>query len=187
MVRRKVSLEMIDEVALYLAREKGLDALSLISVARALGIKSPSLFNHVSGLGEIKQRISRQALADLQQNLQEGVHEKSGEAAVMALALAYRDWVTKNPGLYPALRGVDPSSNEELANLYYGIMKFMVSVFDVKDMGQEEQLHHGRALRALLHGWAELERSGSFDLAQDIDWSYARAVADYSKGAFRGS
>ena len=97
----------------------------------------------------------------------------------------FLEWVKKNAGLYSALRRIEPSANETLSNAYYSIMKFMVSVFDVPQMSEGERVHHGQALRAMLHGWAELERQGSFELAQDVDWSYARAVADFSRSVFK--
>jgi AcrR family transcriptional regulator len=184
LARRKVNPQKIEDTALALAKEAGFDQLSLIAVARHLGIKSPSLFNHVSGLADLKGRVALRVMQDLRQSIESTLGDKTGEVAVMALANAYRTWVKNNPGLYPAVRGVGPHSSGDLAGAYYGIIEMMVSVFATTGMTPDDQIHQARALRATLHGWVELEREGSFAVAKDLDWSFSRMMAAFARSSF---
>lgn len=55
--RRLVTREAIMRAALALVDEHGADALSVNRVAAALGVKGPSLYNHISGRDEVVDGI----------------------------------------------------------------------------------------------------------------------------------
>lgn len=55
--RRLVTREAIMRTALALVDEHGADALSVNRVAAALGVKGPSLYNHISGRDEVVDGI----------------------------------------------------------------------------------------------------------------------------------
>ena len=57
MAKNIISDELIIETAARLSNEVGLDNLSLKIIAEELNIKSPSLYNHISSLDEIKERL----------------------------------------------------------------------------------------------------------------------------------
>lgn len=57
MSKNHVSDELIIETSACIANKVGLDNLSLKIIAEELNIKSPSLYNHIRSLEEIKQRL----------------------------------------------------------------------------------------------------------------------------------
>ena len=57
MARNSISDELIIETSARLSNKVGLDNLSLKMIAEELDIKSPSLYNHISSLDEIKERL----------------------------------------------------------------------------------------------------------------------------------
>ena len=57
MSNNSISDELIIETSAILSNKIGLENLSLKMIAEELGIKSPSLYNHVSSLDEIKERL----------------------------------------------------------------------------------------------------------------------------------
>ena len=184
MARAKINLEKITQCGLDQAQAEGYENLSLIYAAKKLGIKSPSLFNHIQGLDDLKHLVALRILEDLRDSLQEAVKDKVAEGAVMSLSLGFRDWAKRNAGLYPAIRGISPESHPEEADLFYQIMRIFAWVFEGGHLSDEERVHQSRALRAMLHGWVELEREGSFVLAKDLDWSFAKMISAFAKSAF---
>ena len=57
MSKNNISDELIIETSAKLCNKVGLDNLSLKMIAEELNIKSPSLYNHISSLDEIKMRL----------------------------------------------------------------------------------------------------------------------------------
>lgn len=57
MSKNILSDELIIETSAVIANKIGLDNLSLKIISKELNIKSPSLYNHISSLEEIKQRL----------------------------------------------------------------------------------------------------------------------------------
>ena len=57
MQRGSVDIHLVVAEAAALANEAGLSALSLKALAQRLHIKSPSLYNHISNLDELKQEL----------------------------------------------------------------------------------------------------------------------------------
>ena len=57
MARNSISDELIIETSARLSNKVGLDNLSLKMIAEELDIKSPSLYNHISSLDDIKEKL----------------------------------------------------------------------------------------------------------------------------------
>ena len=57
MPRTGLSKDDITEVAVKLANEKGLSYLSITTLAEALGIKKPSLYNHMNSIDDVLRDI----------------------------------------------------------------------------------------------------------------------------------
>ena len=69
MVASQTDRTEIVDAAITILAERGLDAVSFRNVARAVGVKAPSLYWHVKGkrelLGHMSERLVRDMLADL--------------------------------------------------------------------------------------------------------------------------
>ena len=75
---------------------------TLGAVAAALGVRAPSLYNHVDGLDEIRRRLRVRAIDALGDALQRATVGRSGDEAVRTIARAYRAFALDHPGLYAA-------------------------------------------------------------------------------------
>lgn len=52
-----ISEELIIKTAALLADQRGLENVSLKMIAETLNMKSPSLYNHISSLEDIKEKL----------------------------------------------------------------------------------------------------------------------------------
>lgn len=82
MTRRDINMTAITESAINIGNQDGLDSLTMPKIARSLGIKSQSLYNHVNNLGEIRIAMSISLFKSLKQELLEGMLGLSGRDAI---------------------------------------------------------------------------------------------------------
>src|SRR6266568_2078169 len=88
------------EAAARLVDEEGIEQLSLGRLAERLGVRTPSLYNHVAGLPGLKHDLALYCLRDLHDRIIRATIGKSRAEAIFAFADAYRDYAREAPGRY---------------------------------------------------------------------------------------
>jgi AcrR family transcriptional regulator len=169
--------------AATIADAEGLDAVTLSRVAAALGVKSPSLYNHVEGRDGLVRGIALLGLAELAATLREAAVGRSGDDALLAAAQAYRTYVKEHPGRYAA-GGIAAPAPDDVAHQQAGatVIDIIMSVLRGWDLTDDDAIHAVRGIRATVHGFATLETSGGFGLRQDVDESFTRLIAALAAG-----
>ena len=143
----------------------GPDALSMSLLAHDLGLRTPSLYNHVSSLEALRGDIQNRAMAEIGSRLRHAAMGKVGEPGLRGLALSLRKFAREHPGRYDlAMRAAydkeafDAASRDAIAAL-----AAIISSFGIEDLAIEAQL----TAFAAVHGFITLENSGlisdSFD------------------------
>lgn len=178
-----IRLEDVVRAATTIADRDGLEAATLSAVARELGIRTPSLYNHVDGVDGLRRQLAMHGSMILLDELEDAIGDRTGAEALRMVARVDRDFVTEHAGLYesflPAPRQeVDPELYEALARPVFAIARVLL------DMGipQSEAIHLIRAMRATLHGFLDLEAKDGFGMPVDIDASFDTAVELMIKG-----
>jgi AcrR family transcriptional regulator len=177
---------VIVDAAAELADEQGLDAVTLAAVAARLGVRAPSLYNHVDGLTGLRRGLATLGSEEMAQRLTRAAVGKSGERAALAIADAYRRYAEERPGLYGAtLRapGDDEPRRVAAAALTLEVIGASLEPYG---LAADDLVHAIRGLRSVIHGFVSLERSGAFGMPQDIDRSFERAVRTYLRGLEAG-
>lgn len=182
---RKVGLELDDivEAAMEIADRDGIEAATLSAVARELGIKTPSLYNHVDGVEGLRRQLAIRGSRILLDEFKGAAESLEGSDALRAIARADRRFAKEHPGLYESYL---PAPREEDDPELYQIMAepvFFIA-YILLDMGipQEHAIHLIRALRATLHGFLDLEAKDGFGMPVDIDTSFEESVDLMIKG-----
>jgi AcrR family transcriptional regulator len=165
--RAGLTTEKVVELGLSIVDRAGLDGLSLAQVAEAAGVATPSLYKHVGGLPDLRDRVARQVFAGLTARVREAVIGVSGDAAVRALMGAYRAYLHRAPLL------VAPSKGDEAADQLLGVVLAVLRGFRLEG---SEAIHGARALRSTAHGFGMLEAAGGFGYREDLDESFDRLV-----------
>ena len=101
--KRDLDSQTILNAAVELAEERGLENISLLQIAEKLGVKPPSLYNHLSGLQEISSGIAKLAISRLGDSIRNAAVGRSKGDALSAIASAYRKFAKENPELYKAI------------------------------------------------------------------------------------
>ncbi|GAB4512176.1 MAG: TetR/AcrR family transcriptional regulator [Anaerolineae bacterium] len=174
--RKNVDLARVLEVSVALANEHGFESVTLASVAEQLGIRIPSLYNHVSGLPGLRSEMALWGLRQLIEQIRRAAVGKAGDDAIMSLAMAYRAFAHTHPGLYGATLRAPYADEPERAAAAQEIIDILLAVLSPYGFSEEATLHTIRALRSLLHGFVDLETAGGFGLALDRDESFRQLV-----------
>jgi AcrR family transcriptional regulator len=158
---------------------EGPDALSLGRLAKELGIRTPSLYNHVDGLPGLTRELSILNARSLADRISEAAIGQSGPEAVRAIMQAMRIYIKEYPGLYLSsvrASGTQSEANPELEQEEARSVKVGIAVMDSFGLEGEETIHALRGLRSLVHGFATLEISGGFGIPLDLDESFSRLI-----------
>jgi len=183
--RAGLSKEAVVEAAASLADEKGLEAISLTALASELGIRTPSLYNHVAGLEGLRRELALLGVRELGQRLSRAAAGKATDEGIFGLAEAYRGFVKERPGLYAAtVRSYRLShpDDPELAQAEGQAFEPVLAVLASYGLSGDEAIHAARGLRSVAHGFATLEASGGFGIALDSEESFVRLLQAFAAG-----
>jgi AcrR family transcriptional regulator len=181
--RQGLDRARVVETAARLADAEGLAALTLARVAADLGVRTPSLYNHVGGLEDLRGGVAVLGLRELTDALRRAAVGRSGADGLHALAAAYRAYAGDHPGRYAAGAVAAPAAgDDEHAAVAAEAVAVISAVLSAWDLGAEDAVHAVRAVRSALHGFVALEAGGGFGLDVDVDESYRRLVAGLAAG-----
>jgi AcrR family transcriptional regulator len=169
--------EAVVQAAARLADAEGLEAVTPGRVAAVLGVKPPSLYNHVAGQEALRREIALLGLRDLAGRMQRAAVGKAREDALEAIAHAYRGFARERPGVHAASRRAPDPADAELAEAGAAVVDVLVAVLAGFGLRGDDALHAIRAFRAAVGGFAELEAAGGFGLPLDLDESFRRLLA----------
>lgn len=176
MARAGLSTESVVAAAAELADERSLDAVSLGALATRLGVRAPSLYNHVSGLSGLHEAIGTLALREIGDALRTATVGKSGADAFRALAHAYRRYARDYPGRYQAtVRAPTQSDGDQGAEAVRAI-DTVFAVLSGFGLTGDDAIDATRTVRATLHGWVGLESGGGFGMDRSVDVSFDAGV-----------
>ena len=181
-VRTPLDREAVVRAAADLADEQGLEAVTLGAVATRLGIRPPSLYNHVAGLSGLRDSLALLATRQLGTCLARVAVGKAADDAVLALGRAYRAYAHEHPGLVAAMMRAPRPDDTVWLDASRSVVDTVLAVLDAYDLGEEEALHAVRGLRSLVHGFAVLERAGGFGLPLDLDVSFEYLLRLFTHG-----
>jgi AcrR family transcriptional regulator len=177
-----LTTEQVVRAAGELVDEKGWEQLSLTRLAERLHIRTPSLYNHVASLEQLRRDLRLIGARELTARLAKAAQGKSGAEAIYAVGAAYRAFAHEHPGLYAAaLRAADPDDIEFQAVALEAV-ELMAALLEPFGLTDHAALHAVRGLRSLAHGFVSLEAAGGFGLPLDLDETYSLLLRMYVAG-----
>ncbi|MBB6694607.1 WHG domain-containing protein [Cohnella xylanilytica] len=182
MPRIGLDLPTLLQTATDIADESGLESVTLASVAQKLQIRSPSLYNHVNGLPDLRRHLAFRGLALLKERFERALEGKDGDDAVRAFSQAYLGFAREHPGLYEAVQRAPEPDDDALKQAMGEIVGYAVRALEGYGLRGDPAIHAVRAIRSLLHGFASLERQGGFGMPLDLDVTFRLMVETFLAG-----
>jgi len=161
--------EKIVQKAILLADSVGYDNLGWGMVARALGVKPPSLYNHIEGFAELKAQIAIQGNRQLWETFVTAAQGLEGAAALKAVGRAYVRFAHEHPTLYRTALAAPPAGAEEQRVLVQKILDVLFAAMEPWHLSQSQGIHAIRIVRSALHGLVSIEAAGGFGLPEALE------------------
>jgi AcrR family transcriptional regulator len=162
-VRKMVNRQSICDAAMRIVMTNGADSLSMRSLAGTLGIKAPSLYDHVKNREEVIALIQGVGLLDF------GDGFRDAGPTVRDKILFYRQWALTHPNLYPVV--FQQRLHREL--LPQGLEEKVLGLVIVAAGGSHVQ---ARAMWAQLHGLVDLELQGRLPADAEMKATWEQVI-----------
>ncbi len=158
-----VNRQSICDAAIAIVNTLGVDSLSMRTLAGTLGIKAPSLYDHVKNREEVIALVQGVGLLDF------GDGFRDAGPTVRDKILFYRHWALANPNLYPVV--FQQRLHREL--LPKGLEEKVLGLVIVAAGGSHVQ---ARVLWAQLHGLIDLELQGRLPADADMKATWEQVI-----------
>jgi AcrR family transcriptional regulator len=175
---------IIVEAAAKLVDEEGIEQLTLGHLAERLGVRTPSLYNHVAGLPGLKHDLALYCLRDVLERITRAAVGKSRSDAVFAFAYAYLSYARENPGRYSLTLAPDQDDPEVLA-LATQVVDVVRAILAPYNLSEEDAIHAIRSLRSIIHGFILLDNASGFRMPVDANASFRWLLTIFIEGLER--
>jgi AcrR family transcriptional regulator len=151
----------LTEAGAAMADEVGFEAVTLSALARRFEVQVASLYAHVPGSAELRNRIAVLALDEIADRAEAGLAGRSGREALQALGDAYRSYAREHPGRYAAATYPLDGSDESLrvGGRHAELSRAALRGYR---LGRTDEVHAVRLVGATVRGFVDLEVRGSF-------------------------
>jgi len=171
--RARLAPASVTEAGAMLVDEIGFAQLSMGLVAERLGVKTPSLYKHVTSQADLAHRIAVLAMTELGDAIRDATQGRAGSDALTAAAQAMRTYVKEHPGRYAAGNSARPTGPDDpLIPASNRLLASLAAVLRGYHLDSSQEIHALRMLRSMLHGFATLEVAGGFQIDTEVDDSF---------------
>jgi AcrR family transcriptional regulator len=160
----RTSLDHIVAAGRQILEKNGLPGLTMQAVARAVGVKAPSLYKHVDDREALVRLVSDAAALDLAERL-------GSQEGLAGLARELRIWARAHPEAY-RLAFSGRGSEAALATAAGPVLAITRSL-----VGEESALDAARLVTAWATGFLSMELAGAFRLGGSVDDAFEYGLA----------
>ncbi len=164
-VRKMVTKDSIGLAARAIVDEMGVDALSMRALASKLGIKAPSLYDHVRNRDEVIALIQAQGLSEF------GLGFAAVGPTPREKISFYREWALRNPRLYPVVFQHSLHRDKLPEGLEESVLGLVVQAAGGSHI-------KARVFWAQLHGLVDLELHGRLPADADMAATWETVIAN---------
>lgn len=177
----QITRDLVLDRAWDLIAEEGWNEFRLARLAENLGIRTPSLYNHIQDMEEVRREMKRRSLQILGDKLSLKLKSTvAGSERISEFVYAYRSFAVKYPEFYP-LTIESTEFDPELKILGDRILTICMEVFRFPVL-DEVAVHRIRILRSLLHGFIVLEAVGGFGRKESVEESFKKITESLESG-----
>lgn len=176
MPKTKISKEMVIKEAAHMANKIGIENLSLKTLAAELGVKSPSLYNHVDGLDDLKQQLMFYGWKEVEDKIIQSVIGLTGYDAIRSICYTFHEYATENQGVFSAMLWYNQFENEQAREVVSKMFSVFFNITKSLNISQDNCIHLVRMFRGFLEGFALLENHNAFGNTQLIKDSFELSI-----------
>jgi AcrR family transcriptional regulator len=158
--------------AARIADAEGLEAATLSRIASELGVRPPSLYNHVESHAALMRAVALDSYVEFGDALRDAAVGRAQEDGIRAIAVAYRGYAAEHPGRYATTVRAPARDDKEAQDLAMNGLAPVFAVLAGWGIEGDDATHLVRVIRSALHGFVSLEQGGGFGIPLQIDESF---------------
>lgn len=162
--------QQIVDAARRLLEEHGPAALSMRNVAAEIGIRAPSLYEHVTDKRALESAIIADALNEQATTQTAFLEGYQGDDPLMGIAMNYRAWALEHPHLYRLIYSRDLDRNDPAVAEAEHVAAQPIRSLTGGDVSAS------RAIWSFAHGMVSLELAERFPPDTDVDELWRRGI-----------
>lgn len=164
----KIRIEILSTTAASFVDDAGYDALSVSAVAGALDVAPSALYTHCEGLKGLRSLVAVAASENLVDRIRTAAIGTSGDSALVAMGLAYRQFALEHPGQFAALLRSPRTDEPTLRSADQSVVDVFMLVFTAMGLSPRQSTLAARSTHSAIHGFLALEHvSGTGDDHED--------------------
>lgn len=175
MPRAGLDADRVTREALRFVDEAGLGALSVASLAARLGVKRPSLYNHIRSMQGLRDSLRALVFAEVAAMAEE-VTPRHGREGLLAMARALRQYILRHPRRIDLLLESAEDATGPLRDASQSLLRRMTELLRSLGISGAQAIHAARLLRALWIGFALIESRGGYAMDIPIEDSFTFAL-----------
>ena len=171
----RTSLDEIVAAGRTVLESEGIDALTMSSVADAVGVRPPSLYKRVRGRDELIRLVIEDVGRELAETIAGAAGSGDPARDLASVATAFRAFARAHPRSYglvigPLPDGLQPDL-EILAPANDALLALAGSL-----AGEDRALEGARTIVSWAHGFVSMELAGAFRLGGNVDDAFDYGV-----------
>ena len=165
---RNLDTAAIVAAAADLVEETSYDGLTLAALAARLGVKSPSLYNHVEGIEDVRRRLAAQVGERMRDAIRGAAVGRSQDEALRTIAHEYRHFAAVHPQLYRIFLGGRRRGDDQPLDVVRTTLHQILAAYQLRPGVEADFI---RSFHSAMYGFIALEAAGAFT-AENVDASY---------------
>jgi AcrR family transcriptional regulator len=158
--------------AVRIGDAEGLEAATLSRIAAELGVRPPSLYNHVENHAALMRAVALDSYLEFGNALRDAAVGRAREDGIRAIAVTYRGYAAEHPGRYAATVRAPAGDDVESQEAALTALAPIIAVLAGWGIEGDEAIHLVRVIRSALHGFVSLELGAGFGIPLKIDESF---------------
>ena len=153
--------EKIVSAAIEIMRRNGFESFSLRVLAESLEVKAASLYKHFENMDELILAVSLKVYEEFDEQQHETVSKaKTRQEAMLALAMAYKDFAHTHPSFYHLLSVLPRMEQQELERVTAIIYAPIMGAINMYQLDDETKLHWTHIYFATVVGFMVVKGTG---------------------------
>lgn len=178
-----LSTSSVIDAAVQIVDAEGESSLGFNRVARELGIKPPSLYNHIADLEDLRRRVAIRGWERYANACELVTKRRRGASALRALAYAYLEMKEQWPGIFIVMATTRLLPTDiDFKPVAQRIVSCFKSPLRQLRVTEDQFWHVLRTFRAAIHGFVWLEMQGQFAANEKVHESFEQMLSLLIRG-----
>lgn len=171
-----ISKEKVIQITSDLVDKEGLNNVSLKTVAEKLGIRTPSLYNHITSFDNLLREVAHNGMRAMNEQMTQAVIGNSGVIAIKIASGAYFKYMIAHPGVYETIQWATWHGNNETSEIFDNYKSLLLKLLYSCNLKQEKTKEILDLLIGVLHGYTTMQLGKAFSKPEETTNGLLEAI-----------